>query len=182
MTVDIIPAENQILWFSNGTSAKVMGGGSWGKNTFGEPITRFVLRPTEVFMNLNDVRRDELENGIDLVLEIPTKSIIELNPHSPSNRVSFVMTDYRKRHTDFTKFFYCHNCGTDYPNVFDSLRSAESTIKSKDIQIAQLKEEIKKLSEKLELELAETSLQRIVDDLYAKLSKLLVGGKSQSEY
>ena len=175
MAVDTIPAELPVVLFSDGSMAKLLEGKAWGKNRAGEPITRLVIRPTDNLIKLNEVKRDELENGIDLILDIPTKTIIDFNPFSPTNKTIFVMTNYRKKPTDLTKFFYCNNCGKDYPNVYDALRAAESTIKSKEIQVANFKEEIKNLSEKLELKLSEETVQRIVDSLYERLSKLLVG-------
>lgn len=180
MVEQTLPAENDIAWFSNGTSAKIMDGAPWGTNENGEPITKLVIRPTEIFIALNDVNRKvELINGRDLVVEIPSKFIIPLNPYSQSNSVFLIMCDYKRRHTDLTRYFYCHRCDSEYPSVFDSLRIAESTIKSKDIQIAQLRGELKETSEKIELKLSKENEDRIVDEVSRRIIKYLSGSRSE---
>lgn len=173
----IEPSEKPIAWFGDGTEAIIERSiENFDTNEKGEPITLLILRPTDYFKEKNDIKNNELIDGTLLSFEVPAKLIIPLNPLSPENPRHFIGVDFRKKHTYFVRFLYCHKCGKNYPNVFDSLRAAESTIFSKNIQIAQLTQELKNVSGNLEIGLSEKTTDNIVDELYRRLSKKLDRG------
>lgn len=177
--VRIDSAEYKIVWFGNGTSARIMEGKNIGLNSYGEPMTRLILYPTEYFRNIHDIKSEELENGTLFIYDVPTKYLQPLSPHSPTNNVTLCWLDGRKRPTNLMNRFLCFKCGKEYDNVFDDLRAMESAVNSKEKQIANLKGEIKSMSESLKIDLSEESKRELIDEFVLRMRQLLGGSQEQ---
>lgn len=148
MAEKILPAENDVVIYGDGTEGIIVDGRSMGKKD-GEPMTRLVIRPGDYLMAKNGLTRDDLDEGDYLIMDYPNKLITPLDIYSQTKSAFLIWCSPLKKETNIMKMMRCTKCNEGYPTFFDDFKSAEAIMTAQERTLAQLRRQLKEAHEKL---------------------------------